>query len=179
MKNRTSASGRLYYLDWLRVLAMFGIFFFHNARFYDVFTDWHVKNASTDFAASMLVAVMVQWIMPLFFLIAGAGTFYALKNRTAGQHLNKTNRFLAYANEAVLPFYILHQTIIIVIGYYVVQWDSGVALKYCVISITSFIAIMAIYELLVRRINVLRFLFGMKWSKKPSAVKSGLTSNSR
>ncbi len=26
---------RLYYLDWLRVLGMFGIFFFHNARFYD------------------------------------------------------------------------------------------------------------------------------------------------
>jgi hypothetical protein len=35
---------RLYYLDWLRVLAMFTIFFFHNARFFD-FYDWHVKSA--------------------------------------------------------------------------------------------------------------------------------------
>ena len=39
---------RLYYLDWLRVLAMAGIYFFHNARFYDAFSDWHVRNATTS-----------------------------------------------------------------------------------------------------------------------------------
>jgi len=82
------------------------------------------------------------------------------------RYLNFNNRFLGYANEAVLPFYILHQTIIIVIGFFVVQWSTGIALKYLVISTTSFIAIMAIYELLVRRINVLRFLFGMRLKKR-------------
>jgi glucan biosynthesis protein C len=75
------------------------------------------------------------------------------------------NRFLAYANEAVLPFYILHQTVIITIGYYVVQWNIDIALKYLIIASTSFIVIMAVYELLVRRFNVLRFLFGMKIKK--------------
>ena len=76
--------------------------------------------------------------------------------------LNANNRFLAYANEAVLPFYILHQTVIIVIGVYVVQWAAGVEVKYLTISKTLLVAIMAIYELVVRRINLLRFLFGMK-----------------
>ena len=82
-------TGRLYYLDWLRVLAMIGIFFFHNARFYDVFSDWHVRNASTNMGASALIAFMSQWIMPLFFLIAGAGTYYALKSRWAGQFVQE------------------------------------------------------------------------------------------
>jgi glucans biosynthesis protein C len=43
-----------------------------------------------------------------------------------------------------------------------VQWPVNMALKYAVIATLSFILIMAIYELLVRRINVLRFLFGMR-----------------
>ncbi|MFC1901279.1 acyltransferase family protein, partial [Chloroflexota bacterium] len=82
------------------------------------------------------------------------------------RYLNFNNRFLGYANEAVLPFYILHQTVIIVIGYSVIQLGMGIAPKYLITIISSFVAIMMIYELLVRRINILRFLFGMRWKKK-------------
>ncbi|MFC2033677.1 hypothetical protein ACFLUB_04105 [Chloroflexota bacterium] len=84
----------------------------------------------------------------------------------ATRFLNFNNKFLGYAGEAVLPFYVLHQTVIISIGFYVVQWDMGVMSKYSIIAATSFIGIMAIYELLVRRINVFRFLFGMRLKKK-------------
>ena len=84
--------------------------------------------------------------------------------------LNFNNRFLGYAGEAVLPFYILHQTVITIIGFYVIQWNMGIAPKYFVIATTSFISIMAIYELLVRRINILRFLFGMRLKRKPKVV---------
>ena len=76
--------------------------------------------------------------------------------------LNYSNKFLGYANEAVLPFYILHQPVILSIGYFVVQWTLPIIAKYFIIASTSFIAIMVLYELLVRRINVLRFLFGMR-----------------
>ena len=82
------------------------------------------------------------------------------------RYLNFNNRFLRYANEAVLPFYILHQTIILIIGFLVIQWSMGIAPKYLIISATSFVAILAIYELLIRRINILQFLFGMRWRKK-------------
>jgi len=83
------------------------------------------------------------------------------------RYLNFNNRFLGYTNEAVLPFYILHQTLIVVIGYSVIQTNMGIAPKYLIITVSSFVAIMVIYELLVRRINILRFLFGMRWKKKP------------
>jgi surface polysaccharide O-acyltransferase-like enzyme len=83
--------------------------------------------------------------------------------------LNFNNRFLAYANEAILPFYILHQTVIVIIGFHVIQWNMGIAPKYFVIATTSFISIMAIYMLLVKRMDILRFLFGMRL-KKPKAV---------
>jgi peptidoglycan/LPS O-acetylase OafA/YrhL len=75
---------------------------------------------------------------------------------------NTSSKFLGYANEAVLPFYILHQPIILIIGFFVIQWNIGIALKYLIIASTSFIAILAVYDVLVRRINVLRFLFGVR-----------------
>jgi glucans biosynthesis protein C len=84
--------------------------------------------------------------------------------------LNRSNRFLVYASDAVLPFYILHQTVIICVGFYVVPWALPIAAKYLIISTTSFIVIMAIYEFLVRRIGVLRFLFGMRARQKPAVV---------
>ena len=76
--------------------------------------------------------------------------------------LNFNNKFLVYANEAVLPFYILHHTVIYIIGFYVVQWSSGVGTKFLMISIASFVAIMALYEILVRRVSIVRILFGMR-----------------
>ena len=82
------------------------------------------------------------------------------------RHLAFSNRFLEYAGEAVLPFYILHQSVIIVIGYFIIDWTSAVMFQYAFLSVTSFVAIIAIYELLVRRIGFMRFLFGLKPKKR-------------
>jgi hypothetical protein len=76
--------------------------------------------------------------------------------------LDFNSKFLGYANEAVLPFYILHHTVIYIIGFYVIQRSSDIGSNFLIISIASFAIIMAIYELLIRRMNSLRFLFGMK-----------------
>ena len=80
----------------------------------------------------------------------------------ARSHLNVKSRLLQYANEASYPFYILHQTVVVTIGFYVVQWNVGVLEKFIVISTGSLLITIVIYELLIRRINVARFLFGLK-----------------
>lgn len=80
--------------------------------------------------------------------------------------LNFKNRFLVYSNEAVLPFYILHQTFLLVVGYFVIQWRFNILSKYLIIISFSFIAIMLVYECVIRRVNVFRFLFGMKPNKR-------------
>lgn len=80
----------------------------------------------------------------------------------ASRHLNFNNEFLKYANEAVLPFYILHQTVIVIIGFFIANWTLAIFPKYLHLAATSLIVIMILYEFLVKRIQVLRFLFGMK-----------------
>jgi peptidoglycan/LPS O-acetylase OafA/YrhL len=78
------------------------------------------------------------------------------------KHLRFSNPYVKHANEAVLPFYILHQTVIFSLGYFVVQWAIPDGLKFAFILIGSFLVSMGLYESLVRRNNLLRILFGMK-----------------
>jgi len=78
------------------------------------------------------------------------------------RYLNFNNRALAYGNEAVLPFYLFHQTIILAVGYFVIRLGLGILPKFLIVVVLSFAAIMGLYELGVRRFNVMRFLFGMR-----------------
>jgi hypothetical protein len=86
----------------------------------------------------------------------------------AMRFLNYKNRRLEYWREAQLPFFVLHQPVIIVVAFYVVQWDAGLLPKLLVVVFGSFLVIIGLYELFIRRIKPIRALFGMK----PKAVAS-------
>lgn len=70
--------------------------------------------------------------------------------------------WLQQANEGVLPFYILHQTVLVVIGYFVMTWEIHDFLKWAIVFTGSFTAIIAMYFFIIRPFDLFRFLFGMK-----------------
>ena len=84
------------------------------------------------------------------------------------QHLTRSTPFLKYANEAVLPFYILHQTVILCLGYLAVQRAIPDLPRFLVILLGSLLIVMGLYEFLIRRNDLLRVLFGMKPSQRRS-----------
>jgi glucan biosynthesis protein C len=51
-----------------------------------------------------------------------------------------------------------------------VQWAIPDLLKWAIILVASFAIIMVLYEFLVRRFNLMRFLFGMKLRPKAPVV---------
>ena len=102
--------------------------------------------------------------MSLFPLTAWCWIFTAIGY--GKRYLNKKHRIQNYINEAVYPFYILHQTIILIVVYYVVKSPDSVYGKFIFTFITSFILVTCIYHLLIRPYAVTRFLFGMKPKKK-------------
>jgi hypothetical protein len=73
---------RLYFLDWLRVIAVLGVFLFHAVYPFDL-TAWHIKNAEQSTVVTFFIAFMFPWGMLFFFLLAGAGSWFALRRRTA------------------------------------------------------------------------------------------------
>lgn len=79
--------------------------------------------------------------------------------------MKRKSNILISINEGVLPFYILHFPVIIVIAYFITQLSYGIYLKLFLIIILSLSITIFIYYLVIKRLNVLRFLFGMKLKK--------------
>lgn len=73
-----------------------------------------------------------------------------------------------------MPFYLLHMTFSVVTGYFVIQLDAPVAVKYLLIVVVATSLTLFAYEL-VRRWNVARWLFGIKHPKKNLPVSSIVT----
>jgi glucan biosynthesis protein C len=100
---------------------------------------------------------LTSWSAVVFMLSLGA------------RYLTSDHELLAYGNEAVLPFYLFHQTIILLAGFFVIRWNMGILPKLLIVALVSFPLILILYELLVRRFNAVRFFFGMKPKKRERA----------
>ncbi len=114
--------------------------------------------------------VIAQWVF-LFLMALDCWCWLIAIIGIGSLLLNFTNRLLKYASDAVLPVYILHQTIIVTLGYFVIQWDAAIASKYFFIVIAALIGSLGIYEV-VRRTSVTRFLFGIKTKKRSATVRT-------
>jgi glucan biosynthesis protein C len=83
------------------------------------------------------------------------------------KHLSFDHKYLKVSNELVLPFYVLHQSVIVAIAFYVVALNLVTIEKFLLIVLISFPIIVALLYP-ISRINVLRFLFGMRMKKRSS-----------
>ncbi|NAY92052.1 acyltransferase family protein [Muricauda sp. JGD-17] len=86
------------------------------------------------------------------------------------KHLNRPSKEIAYANRAVYPFYILHQTITIIIAYFLIHLEWGFLLKATILTIGTFGISWLIYHLIILPLPWLHPLFGLKPEKKKQAA---------
>ena len=101
-------------------------------------------------AVDCVLANVFTWLLVLAFL--GYGNRY----------LSFANPLLRWARDASYPIYILHQTVIVAIGYYVIKEAWAPWTKYWIVLGTTLVVCVGAYEYGVRRLAVLRFAFGMK-----------------
>jgi hypothetical protein len=83
----------------------------------------------------------------------------------AARKLNFNHKFIQPANTSILPIYMLHQTLIVVFGYYIIQFTTSIFVKYLLIAGTAIPSSVMLY-LAVKRFGFLRFLFGLKTETK-------------
>jgi peptidoglycan/LPS O-acetylase OafA/YrhL len=113
-------------------------------------------NIPEWFGAIMYRRCIVSWLL----IIALLG--YGKRYLNSPPKRRSSYVFLGYFGEGSYPFYILHQTVIVVTAFFVVQWAAGVTAKYLIIASAAYLGTIILYDLLVRRTNVTRFLFGMR-----------------
>jgi len=95
--------------------------------------------------------------------------------RPAPARQPRWHRAAGYANQAVLPFYLLHEPVIVAFAWIIVRWHAPVLAKYPALVAMSFTATLVIYELAVRRYRLTRLLFGMK-TQEPTVDRVGFPS---
>jgi Acyltransferase family len=78
------------------------------------------------------------------------------------KYMDFGGNFLEYCKNASYPVYILHATIIMLIGYQVVKLEIGALPKFLIVDFSAFFVTMIVYEIFVRRTKMTRFLLGMK-----------------
>ena len=110
------------------------------------------------YALVMFLASLLSWST----LVAILG--YGMR------HLSVHLRVLSYANEAVLPFYVLHHPVILTVGYFVIPLSLPILAKYLIIAASAFGVTLGLYAFGVRPWGPVRWAFGLKPRKASPAA---------
>ena len=137
------------------------------------------RNRRLSLAIGLFSAVGLNWLRWSNAVPDDSGAWYVLRAISVvcawtsvfaavgygREYLNRRTPFLDYSNQAIYPFYILHQTVMVWLAYYIVRFPDGVGMKYICLVVMTLVISMAIYHLVIRQVPVLRFLFGMQPQK--------------
>lgn len=81
-------------------------------------------------------------------------------------YLNKPSALLSYLSQAAYPVYIIHMFVLYAAALIILPLQIYPLLKFMGITLFTFIVCFLIYEFLLRRIHILRPLFGLKLKLK-------------
>jgi glucans biosynthesis protein C len=173
--------------DWANftfslIIFIYGFLICSNERFWQIIED--------NRQLALVIALVTVTIMYVFYWIswpepsdAGMVLYWFCRDINiwcwllailgfSRKYLNVHNKYLQYANEAVYPFYILHQTLIIILAYYLMNWQAGVAVKFIIISTATFLICWFMYAFIIRSSSITRLLFGLKIGAKHQTAMS-------
>lgn len=152
--------GIIHYRRWFLIGGLIGyasVLILHNGRLDTILT---AQGINVDNLASHTMT----WIIIYFIRAANVICWlFALLGYSA-RYLNRPHKYIHYMNEAVLPWYILHQTLIIVFAMWLAQFALGPFWEPFLLTGMTFLGCFFGYEL-IKRNNFTRFCFGMKLKK--------------
>ncbi len=178
------------YTDW----ADFAYMLVYFVCGYLVYADERLVRAIRRDWRLLLTVGVISTLTMLVALVAGGGEQWVKDPRTAGFYLgwglvgvngwcwalfalwlgmrffDFRNRWLDRGQELIVPFYVFHQPPIVVLAFFVVQWQAALLVKLAVIVVGSFVITLGLCEWVVRRIKPTRVLFGMKPRWRPGST---------
>lgn len=110
--------------------------------------SWRLFQGAAGIAGYLLPVESNCWIFSIF----AFGYLY----------LNRPGKALRYLSQAAYPVYILHIIFLFLASLLVFPWQVPVYIKFVLVVLFTCAGCMAFYELLVRRMNITRLLFGLK-----------------
>lgn len=93
-------------------------------------------------------------------MVVNMGLWILTLTGLAGYYLNRPSRLLNYCNQAILPWYMLHQTLIILLAVLLMPLSLTVPLEATLIIVGTGLICLISYEV-IQRIALLRLMFGL------------------
>jgi len=139
-------------------LALIGI----SVVFYLQYTTGGTEKGMRFYTLYMGFLGLNTWFWLVALLGAGAKFF------------NSSNKLLKYLNEASYPLYIIHMNPGVMLVHYLRGWNIHIMIKFFIVVLLTYIGMFGFYELIIKRTNITRLLFGMrpKLSVKRSATEA-------
>jgi peptidoglycan/LPS O-acetylase OafA/YrhL len=157
------------------VFMFYGILFSYDKRFDRIILDnWKISAILSVIFVTIYFSIIadVQYLKefnPIIkSIIFGLGSISILITLSGlfNLKMQKESIIIKKITEGVLPIYILHMPIVVLIGYFTIQLNFNLYIKLMLLIAISFSFIFSIYFFLLKRINAFRFLFGLKLIKK-------------
>ena len=81
-------------IDWLRIILILTVFFFHSNRFFNG-EEWHVVNSTSSHLSDIFISSMFPWMMSTIMILSAASIVYSLNSRSTGKFIaDKVKRLL-------------------------------------------------------------------------------------
>ena len=125
-----------------------------------------LPDPSLQLTALNLLGALASWLVIVGLL--GYGRRY----------LDRTSPALDYLGEASYPVYLLHQTVIVIAAFYVVDLAAAEPLQWLTLLVVSVAGTFALYEV-VRRTRVTRWAFGMKPLRNRAETRTRVAGGAR
>lgn len=150
----------------------FGFLFVYSGKvFWETISKWKWLYAGLA-AVLFTVRLLVFNTSSPGYLIAIESNLWIFSIMGFGyQYLNKPSKVLSYLSQAAYPVYIIHMFVMYAGAVIFLPLNIPPMFKFTLITTFTFVVCYIIYEFIVRRIGLLKPLFGLKWqfanAKKP------------
>ncbi len=130
----------------LGILSFLLLFLYY---YFKIEYDYNLKT-SQIIVLRFLLKAMMGWFWISFFI----GIFM--------KYFNFSNKILDELSIAVYPIYLIHQTIIVVLGYYILKMEISIFIQYLIICWVTICLSLFFYFVFLKKIPVVRPFFGIK-----------------
>ena len=149
---------------WLGLLAFFFGFCFvlSGETFWKTILKWRLLYLSIAIILYVIRIIVFQLNAPAYLMAIESNIWIFAIFGFAYKYLNRPSKALSYLSQGAYPIYIIHMIFLYISSYFLFPMSMRVELKLLLSIAFTGIACFVMYEFLIRRVKILRPLFGLK-----------------
>jgi len=158
----------LYAMTWHGFFLGFIAFFFgfcfvlSGSSFWNMILKWRWLFFVLAISLYVYRVFQFQMQVPNFQLVIESNLWIFSIFAFGYKYLNHSSKTLSYLSQAAYPVYIIHMVFLFLSSSIIFPLDLNVYFKFVLVLFTTFLGSLIFYEFVIRRIHVIRPLFGLK-----------------